>query len=101
VKLTALANGRSCTVRGPNCNGDHRTTVSAHFRSQRLGAGMAQKPDDLFCAFACSTCHDWVDGRLHIKGFTREEARHYHALGVLETQKWLLDAGYVHTGKRL
>jgi hypothetical protein len=98
-KLTEAARGRACTVRLPGCDGGGDTTVAAHFRSQRLGAGMAIKPADLFIAFACDPCHSAIDGRRKIEGFTRDEMRHFHLMGVLETQKWLLDEGHIHIGK--
>lgn len=100
MKLTTLARGQGCTVRGPTCNGNRETTVSAHFRSHRLGAGIGIKPPDLFCAFSCSSCHDWIDGRTNVAGLTREDARHYHVLGVMETQKWLLDNNYIRVGAK-
>ncbi len=93
--ITALAKHRPCTVRGPSCNRDPATTVAAHFRSHRNGAGMGIRPADLFIAFACSACHDWVDGRVHIDGHDRDEARHAHLLGMIETQRWLMENGHV------
>lgn len=98
MKLTELARGQQCRVRGPDCNANPETVVAAHFRSQRVGAGMGIKPPDLFIAFACDRCHSWIDGR-RIEGFTRDEARHAHLMGVLETQKYLLDAGHIRIGK--
>ena len=94
-KLTELARGQNCTIRGPICNGNPETTVACHFRSQRLGAGMGIKPPDLFIAFGCSACHDWVDGRNDVTGFNGTDRRHMHMLGVMETQKWLLDNGHI------
>lgn len=97
--LTKLARGQRCTVRGPICNSNPETVVAAHFRSNRIGAGMGIKPPDLFIAFACSDCHDWIDGRHDVDGFNGTDRRHMHMMGVLETQKWLLDQGYVQIGK--
>lgn len=99
--LTKLAKGRMCTIRIPfGCDGGGPTTVPCHFRSQRIGAGMGIKPPDLFCAFGCHFCHDVVDGRKRIAELSKEEIREYHLMGVLETQKWLWDAGYIHFGKQ-
>ena len=49
-------------MRLPICNGDPATTVLAHVR--RAGnAGVGMKPPDVSGIFACSACHDAVDGR--------------------------------------
>lgn len=100
MKITALARGQACTVRGPTCNGNPETTVATHFRSQRLGAGMGIKPPDLFIAFACSDCHDVIDGRRHVQGFDKAACHHMHMLGVLETQHWLLTNGHIRIGAK-
>lgn len=73
--------------------------MAAHYRSQRLGAGMGIKPPDIFIAFACDCCHSAVDGRSHIDGYTKDDIRHAFLLGVLETQKWLFDNGFIRVGK--
>lgn len=99
-KLTEAARGQDCTIRGPICNRNPETVVAAHFRTNRIGAGMGIKPPDLFIAFACSACHDWVDGRCDIKGFNGTDRRHMHMLGVMETQKYLLDHGYIKIGAK-
>lgn len=98
MKLTALARGRPCTIRLPGCNGGGESTVAAHFRSQRIGAGMGIKPPDLFIAFACNRCHDRVDNRNRIHDGS--DVKHAHLMGVLETQKWLLDEGYIRFGSK-
>lgn len=98
-KLTKLAEGRPCAVRLPGCDGGGPTTIAAHFRSQRLGAGMAKKPDDLFIAFCCGPCRDRVDKRNMVND--GEDVRHAFLMGVLETQKWLWDHGHIHCGKSL
>lgn len=60
-KVLAAARGEACTMRIPGvCNGDPSTVVAAHGHRH---AGMGQKPDDIFVAFACSACHDEYDGR--------------------------------------
>jgi hypothetical protein len=60
-KLTRHARMQSCTLRLPSCNGDQATTVFAHAPSVSKGTGI--KSEDWFGAFACSSCHDLVDGR--------------------------------------
>jgi hypothetical protein len=84
-KLTLLARGKPCTVRLPGCDGGGETTVGAHYRSLRYGAGTAIKPNDYILAWCCASCHDAVDGRRAIPAMTRAEIRAAHAEGVLET----------------
>lgn len=45
------------------CNFDETTTVLAHVRRGGV-AGMGQKPPDLCGVWACSACHDVIDGRV-------------------------------------
>lgn len=98
--LTQAARGAPCRVRLPICNGNAETTVAAHYRSVSLGAGMGIKPNDLLCADACSACHDAIDGRTHIEGYTKEEIRLAHAEGVLRTITARFEAGCIRIGKR-
>lgn len=85
-RLTKAARGRNCTIRLPGCLGTVETTVAAHYRSIRLGAGIAHKNSDLLTAHACAHCHDIVDGRDRIKhGPSRDQVRLAHAEGVMET----------------
>jgi len=61
--LRKLAELQQCLVRIPNeCNFDSTTTVLAHIRRANI-AGMGQKPSDLCAVWACSSCHDIIDGR--------------------------------------
>jgi hypothetical protein len=91
--LTKLARGQRCTIRLGCCNGNTDTTVAAHYRSVRLGAGMAIKPNDLIAAFACSACHDEVDRRT--RNYDYQEVRFAHAEGCLETMMVLLSMGKI------
>lgn len=61
-KLRNSARGEACTLRLACCNGDAETTVLAHLRYFGW-AGIAQKPHDFLGVFACSACHDAIDGR--------------------------------------
>lgn len=55
------AKGEQCTLRIPGiCNGNPETTVFAHLPGNK---GTGTKNHDLFGVFACSDCHDWMDGR--------------------------------------
>lgn len=74
-KITKAAEGKRCTARIPrHCNNNPQTTVWAHIRSVRYGAGKGIKPPDLIGLFACSGCHDVIDGRVktqHDKDFIK------------------------------
>lgn len=94
-KLTEAARGQPCLVWLPVCNGNPETVVAAHYRSLNLGAGVGIKPHDIFSAHACSACHDVLDGRTSIEGYSRDTVRQYHALGVLRTIDKLIRTGKV------
>ena len=80
------ARGMPCMVRVPDfCNGDPDTTVLAHYRlAGTCGSGM--KPHDEQAAWACSSCHDAIDGRIKT-GYSRDQLRLMHAEGVFRTQE--------------
>ena len=62
TKLRASARGQDCTLRMPGvCNRNPETTVLAHLPCGQKGMGM--KSPDLMAVFACSACHDRLDGR--------------------------------------
>ena len=63
--LRKFARDKPCMVRSPLCNGNAETTVLAHIRRANV-AGMGQKPADIIGCWACSSCHNWIDGRMHI-----------------------------------
>lgn len=94
MNLRQYARGKPCTVREVGiCNADPSTTVLAHWRQVDIsGAGM--KAQDLLAAFACSACHDYVDGRTH-KNVEREKRELAHLRGIMRTQEWLLTHGMV------
>lgn len=61
--LRQLARGKPCMIRVPGiCNRDPETTVLAHVRIIGI-SGMGHKAPDIFGAWACSACHDYVDNR--------------------------------------
>ena len=85
MNLRKLAQGKPCMVRLPGCNGDPATTVLTHYRLAGY-AGTSLKPDDFaFGSWACSHCHDLVDGRI-ATDHDRVTLRLAHAEGCLRTQ---------------
>jgi len=96
TKLTKAARGRDCQVRVPGvCNGNPETTVLAHYRLAGT-SGMGCKPNDFQGAWACSACHNYVDGRgSSRRRDDREESRLLHAEGVMRTQDILIREGKV------
>lgn len=61
-KLRDSARGQECTVRLPGiCNWNPETTVLAHLPCGTRGVGM--KGIDTVAVYACSSCHDAIDGR--------------------------------------
>lgn len=62
TKIRKAAEGEPCLLRLPICNRDPATTVLAHVRGSG-NAGVGMKPPDVSGIFACSNCHDALDGR--------------------------------------
>ncbi len=61
-KLRDSARGQECTLRIPGvCNFNPETTVLAHLACGQKGMGL--KSPDKMAVFACSCCHDLLDGR--------------------------------------
>ncbi|EJT82977.1 hypothetical protein PPS11_41385 [Pseudomonas putida S11] len=94
TKLTKAARGRDLPGAHPGRvqRATRETTVLAHYRMAGT-CGVGYKPNDLQGAWACSACHDVCDGRRSNIG--RDEARQYHAEGVMRTQALLLREGLV------
>ena len=95
-KYTKSAKGQDCQIRIPGvCNFNPETTVLAHLN----GGGMGMKALDIHGSYACSNCHDAVDGRLGypvdgafclIERYALEQA---HFEGVLRTQQIMIKDG--------
>ena len=95
MTLRKEARGRGCTVRIPGvCNFNSETVVLAHIRVAGV-SGMGLKSPDLLGAWACSACHDEIDGRTHKSGMTRDELRLAHYDGMARTITQLEKEGLV------
>ena len=61
MNLREQARGRDCQIRLSGiCNHSPETVVLAHYRMAGL-SGMGMKAPDLCGAWACSSCHAYVD----------------------------------------
>lgn len=93
--LRKAAKGRGCLVRLPHiCNFNSETVVLAHLRLIGV-SGMGQKSPDLLGAWACSACHDEIDGRTHKSKMTRDELRLAHFEGMARTILQLHQEGLI------
>ena len=91
-KYTKSAKGQECQVRIPEiCNHDSETVVFAHLN----GGGMGYKRPDIHGSYACSDCHDVVDGRvpLNYSEWTRAEINALFLEGVIRTQEIMIKEG--------
>lgn len=62
--IRRAARGQDCTLQILGvCNGDPATTVLCHSNQLADGKGMGLKAPDSAAVFACSSCHDVLDGR--------------------------------------
>jgi hypothetical protein len=95
MNLRKEAKGRGCMVRLPGvCNHNSETVVLAHIRIAGV-SGMGIKSPDLIGAWACSACHDELDGRTRKSGMTRDELRLAHFEGMARTIAQLAKEGLV------
>ena len=95
MSLRKEAKGRGCMVRLPGiCNFNSETVVLAHIRLAGV-SGMGMKSPDLIGAWACSACHDEIDGRTHKSGMTHDELRLAHYDGMARTIAQLEKEGLV------
>ena len=95
VNLRKEAKGRECQIRIPGaCNGDPDTVVLAHLS----GGGMGRKHSDLLGAWACSACHDGVDGRAKTD-FDPNSIKLWHLEGMARTLEILASEDKIVVGK--
>ena len=96
MDLRKYARGRDCQVRIVGiCNQNPETTVLAHINRKSLaGGGTGSKPDDMFGAHCCSSCHDAIDGRVQTN-YTSEELTIFEYEGMIRTQYELRKEGII------
>lgn len=91
--LLDLARGQDCKVNGPTCNRNPETTVTAHNPFGERGTGI--KCADWDSCWACSDCHDFLDGRAKY-GNVGPEIRSWHFVRArAETQAAMWEQGLI------
>ena len=87
------ARGELCSLMiFPYCNNNPETTVLCHLGSLRKG--MALKSEDYFAVYACSNCHDVIDGRMKTD-LSEEEILKCQMRGLERTWSKLIEKGLV------
>ncbi len=92
-KLRKSAQGQQCTLRLTGCNYNPETVVLAHIRNNQF-CGVGMKPPDYMGVFACSNCHDKIDGRIKSDDTYKDILRAQN-----ETLKYWFDAGLIEVNK--
>jgi hypothetical protein len=88
TKIRKSARGEQCQVRIYGvCNHNPDTTVLAHLN----GGGMGMKQPDYLGAYACSSCHAWLDGGYAQKGYSRAQRDLAHMEAILRTLQRLFE----------
>jgi len=88
--LREHARGKPCQIQIFGvCNGNPETTVLCHLPSGSMG----MKADDIHAAIGCNACHDAVDGRRSVMGYTPNEVTMLFLEGVIRTQKLWIKEG--------
>ena len=92
-KLRKSARGQQCTLRLTGCNYNPETVVLAHIRNNQF-CGVAMKPPDYMSCFACSSCHDTIDGRVKSDTVYKDILRAH-----FETMQHWVEAGLIEVAK--
>jgi hypothetical protein len=92
-RIRNAAKGEECTARiWLVCNSDTDTTVYAHLPDETKGMGT--KSCDLSGAFLCSSCHDFVDGRVK-HDVPKEELEQIMRRAQTRTMRRLVEMGII------
>lgn len=83
-QILDFAAGQPCTVNIAGvCNYNRETTIPAHCNFD--GGKMGGKTHDISTAFACSSCHDILDGRVKYDWSNPDEKYFYMGRAVQRT----------------
>ena len=88
MNLRKYAKNKPCLIRLPGCSFDSEQTVLCHLRT--VSTGMGKKAPDLLGAWGCANCHDIVDGRRDIEGWTHTQIYAAFLEATIRTQEWLI-----------
>lgn len=94
TKITKSARGEDCTLLLGNCS-SNETVVLCHIGKDR---GMGYKCGDHFAIYACSHCHDIIDGRFRYIDFTKLELAKIKLIALERTQQKLINKGLLKIG---
>ena len=87
MNLRKYAKNKSCMIRLPGCTNEG--VVLAHYRHS--ATGMGKKAHDLHGAWACTHCHDIVDGRKRLDGWRLSDIDLAFFQGILRTQEKIFE----------
>lgn len=76
------------------CNYNPETVVLAHLPDE--SKGMGTKADDISACFACSACHDYIDGRGGSK-MALQDTEWYMRRAVVRTLRVWIEKGLLFT----
>ncbi|MCJ8293516.1 MAG: DUF1364 domain-containing protein [Colwellia sp.] len=89
TKITKSARGEDCTLLLGNCS-SNETVVLCHIGKNR---GMGIKCGDHFAVYACSSCHDIIDGRSSSNPYIELNIAEVKLIALERTQQKLIDKG--------
>lgn len=92
-KIRKSAKGEECTLMlFPYCDNDPEKTVLCHLPSPMKGTGY--KSPDWFAVYGCKTCHDIIDGRIHVD-LPQLEIEISKSWALFRTQQRLIEKGLI------
>jgi len=96
-KLTKSAKNQMCTFQVPNvCNHNNETTVLCHLPDDTGTGHMSGKSSDFIAAFGCSSCHDFIDGRVNMPGRPLDNDKDWFMRrAMIRTWKYWIDNNYI------
>lgn len=93
-KLKDSARGRDCELRLIGiCNHNNETTILAHIGRDR---GTAIKCNDTMAVFACSACHDVIDGRVSYDSIANPNLEEDKLRALEATQAYWINEGLLN-----
>lgn len=91
-KLRKSAEGKECMLEIAGvCNYDSRTTVLCHSNAGKHNKGVSMKAHDFNAIWACSSCHDWLDGRTHAEVPAEVKQFEFDLAHIRQLEQWFRD----------